>query len=345
MLMWFAIAIACSDPDFGHLGKALDAYDEGRAALSTGSPLVAADAFARAAEADPGSQTLIAWEARALRSANEEGMALNRLNAGLKRFPDSSTLRYDRAALRATMGDISGAAEDLRWLYANEDADPIAVGEDPDFVSLRTDPATRGLVPSPQVEASVELESSTVLLGETYVLDFRITSRAGAPVTIQQVGDDPAQMHIVRIVEDLVDLGDIWAQRRLSVEVRATNPGKTAMGPWMVASASTSVLTERVIIEAINIDGRVSDTGLNKALPFVVPSALWPSPSLPVVLPYEGRQWAVLGPGHSVRPGGSKSGVHMEYREGGQPRWTAWQVVPDGQVQLWDGGERVSHSD
>ena len=40
------------------LGDALDAYDEGRAALSTGSPMVAAEAFARASASDPGSHTL-----------------------------------------------------------------------------------------------------------------------------------------------------------------------------------------------------------------------------------------------------------------------------------------------
>ena len=41
--------------------------------------MVAAEAFARAAAADPGSYTLVAWEARALRQAGQEGTALNRL--------------------------------------------------------------------------------------------------------------------------------------------------------------------------------------------------------------------------------------------------------------------------
>ena len=340
MLIW--LALACSDPDFGHLGHALDAYDEGRAALSTGAPMVAAEAFARAAAADPGSYTLVAWEARALRQAGQEGTALNRLNAGLKRFPDASVLRYDRAALRAKMGDISGASDDLRWLYANELANPISVGEDPDFISLRTDATARTLVPPAQVEASVEVNSPTVLVGESYALDFRITSRTGVPLVIKAAGDDPALMHMIRIVEDLIAEGDIWSQRRISVEVRATTPGKIAVGPWMVESASTSVLTERVIIDAVDIQGRGGDSAGQGYMPLLVPSTLWSSPSLPLIAEQAGSRWALLGPGHIVRPDGAKTGLHVEYREGGQPQWVAWQVSSASEVELWDGVERVS---
>lgn len=345
MLTWLVFFLGCSDPEFGHFGDALEAYDQGRAALSTGSPMVAAEAFARAGASDPGSHTLIAWEARALRQANEDGMALNRLNAGLQRFPDASVLRYDRAALRAKMGDIAGASEDLRWLYANERADPIAVGEDPDFVSLRTDSAARMLVPSAQVEASVELASPTVLVGESFVLDFRITSRAGAPVTIKSSDEASGPLRVVRIVEDLIDSGDIWAQRRLSVDVQAVEGGKTVMGPWVVQSAATSVLTERIIIEAVEIDGRRPAPETESYLPLVVPSALWADRSLPMVTDHDGEEWAVLGPGHSVRPSDSKSGLRMEYREGGQPKWTAWRIDSGRSVELWNGGEQVSARD
>ncbi len=341
----FWLTLACTDPDFGHLGVALEAYDDGRSALSTGSPMVAAEAFGRAAAADPGSDTLVAWEARALRKASEEGLALNRLNAGLKRFPDSSLLRYDRAALRAKMGDISGAADDLRWLYATEEANPIAVGEDPDFVSLRTDPTARILVPSAQVEASVELGSATVLVGETYVLDFRITSRTGAGVSLRQVGDSPAPMHIQRIVEDVIDAGPIWTQRRLSVEVKATTVGRTAMGPWMVDSASTAVLTERVLVEAVALEGRRMHSKQAHSLPLVVPSTRWPDASPPGIEGEGDERWAILGSQHSVRPQESKTGLHMEYREGGQPRWTAWQLAAGVGVELWEGGEAVSRLD
>ena len=47
MLIW--LAIACSDPEYGHLGEALEAYEDGRVALSTGAPKVAAESFAHAA--------------------------------------------------------------------------------------------------------------------------------------------------------------------------------------------------------------------------------------------------------------------------------------------------------
>lgn len=243
------------------------------------------------------------------------------------------------------MGDIAGASEDLRWLYANESANPIAVGEDPDFVSLRTDSTARTLVPSAQVEASVSLDSPTVLVGESLVLDFRITSRAGLPVSIKPVGTEPEPLHVVRIVEDLISSSEIWAQRRLRVEVRAIAAGKTAIGPWIVESASTSVLTERVIIEAVEIDGRRRPEEAEEYLQLAIPSVVWPSPSLPVVLRHEDRSWAILGPGQSARPAESKSGLNMEYREGGQPIWSAWHLRPDEPVELWNGAERVTRRD
>ena len=170
MLIW--LVLACSDPDYGHYGDSLQAYEDGRVAMSTGAPSVAAEAFSRAVKFDPSSEVLVAWHARALRASEQSGPALSVLNAGVRRFPSGHLVRYDRAALRAKTGDFAGAAEDLRWLYANEKANPIIVGEDPDFLPLRTDPITKSLVPQAQVEATVESESDSVLVGDPHVLDF-----------------------------------------------------------------------------------------------------------------------------------------------------------------------------
>ena len=117
------------------------------------------------------------------------------------------------------------------------------------------------------------------------------------------------------------------------------------MGPWVVQSAATSVLTERVIIEAVQLEGRRSSNEADAYPSLVVPSALWADRSLPMVTNHDGEEWAVLGPGHSVRPSDSKSGLRMDYREGGQPQWTAWQIASGRSIELWNGGEQVSARD
>ena len=111
--------------------------------------------------------------------------------------------------------------------------------------------------------------------------------------------------------------GDIWAQRRSGGDSSATTPGKTAVGPWMVESASTSVLTERVIIEAVDIQGRGGDSNEAEGT-----CHSWFRARLVQRFSADGRgarrgSWALLGPGHSVRPSDSQSGLRMEYREGG----------------------------
>ena len=77
--------------------------------------MVAAEAFA--GQALPIGESGDAWEARALRQASEDGMALNRLNAGLLRFPDASVsgmtarLSGPRWATSPGIGDPRGSMQ------------------------------------------------------------------------------------------------------------------------------------------------------------------------------------------------------------------------------------------
>jgi len=337
MLIW--LALACSDPDFGRYGDSLKAYEEGRVAMSSGAPMVAADAFALATRLDPSSEVLVAWEARALRAAEEDGAALSRLNAGVRRFPDGHIVRYDRAALRAKTGDLAGAAEDLRWLYANEKANPIVVGEDPDFLILRTDPTTKQLVPQAQVEASVVAESDSVLVGDTHVLDFRITSRTGAAVVIAPMADDEPELVVRRIVEDVVEDGPIWTRRRLRAEVLAVNPGRTVIGPWLIRSAGTSVITERVLVEALELSGRRVSPRLDRSsLTLEVPTSRWASQSPPYLGVEEDGAWALLSASQDFRPKEMELGLRMEVRHAGQPRWKALRISGEPGAEIWGDG-------
>lgn len=337
MLIW--LAFACSDPDFGHLKIALDAYDEGRAAMATGAPEVAVEAFERAVAADPESPTLAAWEARALREAGRESEALTRLSAGLKRFPNSSAIRYDRAALRARAGDVSGASDDLRWLYANEAANPVQVGEDPDFASLQADASARLLVPSAQVEASVTAASSSVLVGDRFGLDFTIVSRTGAPVLVRPASEDGTALKVVRIVEDVTDVGPVWTKRTLRVEALATDSGRLILGPWLVESARTTALTERVLLDGVSIDGRTPVSSPSSAMQIVVPSSALEGGDLPKVVSILGHRWAMVTP--EQRPVDSEvmTGIRIDYRERGQPVWSALALKPEADLDVYSDGQ------
>jgi len=337
MLIW--LAIACSDPDFGDYGDALHAYEDGRVAMSTGSPLVAAEAFARAAQADPSSEVLVAWEARALRAAEQNGAALSRLNAGVRRFPMGHLVRYDRAALRAKTGDISGAADDLRWLYAHEHANPIVVGEDSDFVMLRTDPIAKELVPQAQVEATVEAESGSVLVGDAHVLDFRITSRTGAAVKIARLEEGGQGLVIRRIVEDVIEEGPIWTRRRLRAEVLAVEPGRTVIGPWLVRAAGTSVITERVIVEAVELQGRRRGPDRDRnTLSLEVPTTRWADQAAPYLGIEQDGAWAVVSSDEDFRPKSMSLGLVMEVRHAGQPQWRALRISGEPGAEIWGDG-------
>jgi len=337
MLIW--LAVACSDPDFGHYGDALQAYEDGRVAMSTGAPLVAAEAFARSVEADPSSEVLVAWEARALRAAEQNGAALSRLNAGVSRFPNGQILRYDRAALRAKTGDISGAADDLRWLYAHEHANPIVVGEDPDFLLLRSDPVAKELVPQAQVEASVEAESGSVLVGDTHVLDFRITSRTGAAVKIARLEEGGQDLVIRRIVEDVIEEGPIWTRRRLRAEVLALEPGRQVIGPWLVRAAGTSVMTERVIVESVELQGRRQRAAKDRnSLSLEVPTTRWAEQKAPYLGIEEDGAWAVVSSDEDFRPQSMALGLRMEVRRAGQPQWRAIRISGEPGSEIWGDG-------
>ena len=344
MLIW--LALACSDPEYGHLGEALEAYEEGRVALSTGAPEVAAEAFARARTLDPERAGLVAWEVRALQELGEAQTALARLNAGVTRFPRSELLRFERAKLRAAQGDVEGAATDLRWLYEQEAVHPIKVGEMPVFAPLKVDPSTKGLVPSATVTAEVWAPQETVVVGEPHAVEFEVTSRTGVPIEILPVEVSEGDLPVLRIVEDVVAADDIWTKRAIRVERIATTAGRAALGPWLVQAGTSMAVTERVVVNAIALHGAGQEhasggRGHRRMTSLAVPSSRFAgeSPS------FEGGlgddAWAVIPSGMVLEPITAELGPRMEFREFGQPVWSALQVASVGPARIKQGGAVV----
>ncbi len=247
--MIFIWLIGCADPDFGHVGLALESYDRGILSMQQGDPIAAASAFSEAIALDPKRPVLRSWEAQALMDAGQSERALSRLNDGLHRFPANAEMRHQRAALLARSGKLAESAKDLRWLYAHDAAHPILVGEDPDFVGLKADPVFAKLVPDAVVDASVVGEEGSILVGDTYSIEFSITSRAGTPITITNRGESMEWLDLYRVVEDVTSDTQIWARRRIRAEYRALKPGRHVAGPWLVEVADSRALTERVVVE------------------------------------------------------------------------------------------------
>ena len=334
MLIW--LILSCADPQYGAFGDSLEAYDLGRAAMESGDYLNAAASFKKAMKADPNRPSLIAWYASALDHAGDAQGALQHYDDGLKRFPSDVDLRYNRAALRAKTGDLNGSAGDLRWLYANDAVHPVQVGEDRDFVGLGTDPVFSKLIPAAQVEASVKGESGSVLLGETYSLEFGVTARSGAAVELELVGDPVPHLRLQRLVENVVDVGDIWTQRVLRAEYLGVKPGRVVAGPWLVSASGTTSLTGRVDVEVVQLPGQSGVSPLDE-VELSMPSVVWAELSHPGIIEKGDDSWAWMPAGSYIRPASAADGVKMEYRLGGQPQWSAVRLKAGVEVHLSDG--------
>jgi hypothetical protein len=337
------LALACVDPEYGHLGDALDLYEDGRAALATGAPDVAAEVFSKASALDSDRAELVGWEVRALIESGEDLRALARLNAGVRRFVNSEILRFERAKLRASQGDMTGAAEDLRWLYANEAIHPIEVGEMPEFAGLKADPSTKSLVPSATVEARVWNRQEPVLLGEVHSLEFEITARTGVELGIQslEAGADP--MRVNRIVEDIVSSDEIWTRRVLRVERMADAIGQTVLGPWVIDAGTSTVVTERVVVDVIGLESGSpkSVAGESASVPLTIPSSRFAKAHAQIERVNLLESWAVVPAGMGFGPAGAELGPRMEYREYGQPVWVAKLVSGVGPVRIKKNGSVV----
>jgi hypothetical protein len=202
------------------------------------------------------------------------------------------------------------------------------------------------LVPSAQVEASVELETESVLVGERYVVDFRITSRTGAEIVLESLAEEVGPFLVERLVEDVLEEGPIWSRRWLRAEVLAVKPGRTVVGPWLVRSAGTSTITERVIIEAVALEGRLAvPVDSEHALGLVLPSTRWADIQQPFLGIQPDGRWAVLPASMSFRPKAQALGPRMEFRVGGQPKWAAIKITGESGAEVWSKGAPVVRID
>ena len=344
------LGLGCADPELDPIRKALVAWEEGRAALEAGRPSEAESRFKEAAAADPDSPVLAAWTARAREEAGDLPGAIALLDAGIARTPDDPTLRFNRACLRARMGDASAAAEDLRFLYARDLLDATEAGSDPDLQILAGDPATAGLVPRPTVVVEARPESGSVLLGEAWTLEMEIESPVGAPLRISLEGEPGGLLQLERVVEDQLRADGRTTTRRLTVSWTAVRAGRASNGPWRLEAGAATGLVAASEVEVVALPGRAEGVA-EPTSEIPVPSAWLPQDELPwvgeadgwlvVIVPREADLRATDSTGRSVRPG-----RRYELRELGQTRWVAglWPCGQQVEAQVTQtGGSLKSH--
>ena len=158
----------------------------------------------------------------------------------------------------------------------------------------------------------------------------------------------PADGHlrVQRIVEDIVESDEIWTRRILRVERIADKPGQTALGPWVVQSGESTAVTERVVVEAIGLDGSdasrlLKPEGLPASIPLMVPSSRFPENGPQFDSEIGAGAWVVVPADMVFDPAGSEIGPRMELRKSGQPVWTAKLIQATGPARVKRGGAVV----
>jgi hypothetical protein len=283
-LLALVLVAACgSDPVLDPVDDALDAYDDGRAALTRGDAVGARTAFALARSFQPDDPTLAAWEAHAADQAGDVSGALALLNVGVAAWPSSVDLRYNRAALLARTGDVAGAAVDLRVLYKAGVVHPRDAADDPDFAPLAADPTTAGLVPPPALAVTARGEGGAVLLAERWSLEIELRGPTGADLVLQSTGSATPLLRLDKVVEELLPGDARETPRRLRLEYRAVQAGTGTIGPWAAKAGRAAGLVPAQSVEVVPLPGRESGESGPPLAGVPLPSALGPPDPAPMV--------------------------------------------------------------
>ena len=342
--MILLLILACGDPQLREARAALDAYDAGKVLLDAGKPREAAARFGEAALHDQNSPELLAWQAQALSDAGEGSAAIELLTQGLSRFPDDPTLRYNRAAALVHDGALDAAAADLRALYSLGLADPVEVGDDPDFAALQADSRFSDLAPAPQVDLSARGEPGPVLLGDTWTLELSVSARRGELLSITDMGEPTGLLRHTRTVEDIASGDARVGSRTLTITWRAVAPGDGTLGPWLVAVGGQSALTPSFPVSVIALSRPAILQPDEAGTVYSVEALLAPTPAV-----WAGRllgRVAARAPADAsvtVTPEAGEADadpIRLELRRDGQPEAGAslYRVAGPARVQITRAG-------
>jgi len=335
--------LACQgDPQMTRLSEALTEYDRAQDAAERGDWPGAAAAFEAAAQEHPEAAALHAWHAEALAQSGDLSAARAVLDAVMPAFPGNLDLRYNRAAYAARAGALEAAAADLRYLYARDLLDPLVAGEDPDFADLARDPQYSALAPAPQVRLQVRGEAGSILLGEPYTAELVIETKSDEPIAVENIGALPALLQHTRTIEDLTIEESGWSRRIVSVEWTARSSGEERIGPWLLSAHGSSAIADPLPVIVVTLPGRPGAAPAASLPGVLLPSQLRGARTLPIAERLEDGRLAVMHepddpPITEATPAGA-----MEYRVGGQTRWSISLFSASGPTTFTVSGTRLT---
>ncbi|MDG1479666.1 MAG: tetratricopeptide repeat protein [Myxococcota bacterium] len=335
--------LACQgDPQMARLSEALTEYDRAQVAVERGDWPGAAAAFEAAAQKHPEAAALHAWHAEALSQAGDLSAARAVLDAVVPAFPGNLDLRYNRAAYAARAGALEAAAADLRYLYARDLLDPLVAGEDPDFAELTRDPQYADLAPAPQVRLQVRGEAGSILLGEPYTAELVIETKRDAPISVENIGAFPMLLQHTRTIEDLTIEESGWSRRIVSVEWSARASGEERIGPWLLSAHGSSAIAEPLPVTVVTLPGRAEAEPSASPPGVLLPSQLRGARALPLAERLEDGRIAVMHEPDDSPTTEATSAGSMEYRIGGQTRWSISLFSASGPTTFTLSGTRLT---
>ncbi len=260
MIAWLALS-ACQEPDpeLVALARAFSEYDRGRAALEAGRPADAVAALDAALAVRPGDPLLGAWRAHALAESGDVAGAVKGFDAVLEAWPDFTPARLLRGTLRLQLGDVDGAATDVKravgqdWLAARSlRLDPV-IGpwlEDPRFAAL----------PRESLRVAVQGPEGSVFIGSEAMVRIGVLGADDDPIHLDLAGQGPWELaSVTESTRPTTDgpLRDLRLGLRAKGAGRVEVAGQVVAGPWRaplpslvlesVAPPGTPVVESRLV--------------------------------------------------------------------------------------------------
>jgi hypothetical protein len=237
------------DPDLITRRRALDAWEEGKAALELGRAGAARAHFEAALEARPGDPLLEAWRARAEAATGDLDTAIATLDVVLRKRPAFAEARYNRAAYLARAGRLDEAGPELERALAAGGFEARAVLDDPDFQPHLDHPAL-SFLPAAPVEVALKGPGGSTFLNSEAEVRLEVVGRDLADLQVEAPPvRGPFRLGRVDVHRTLAEVGD--DQVVVTWGLLATGAGEARVGPVTVRAGARSAQADSVVVQAL----------------------------------------------------------------------------------------------
>ncbi len=341
-MMWWGLLWACSSPGDVELRdqrRALDAWEEGEAALAAGRAADARRAFDRGLVARPSDPILLAWRAQAEASDGDLERAVATLDGVLEAQSGFAEARYHRAACLARLGRPEEAGPDLRRAIEDGASSARQARLDTDFRPF-VDHDAFGFLPDSSLLVVVEPLPERAFRG----------SEVPVVATVRDLAD-PEALDVQGLVRGPVDLRRSVEDRRrgpdgttvhLRWDLVLTGTGPVSVGPLSFRVEGEQHTTAASTVQAVGPEGKAHAEASRWRLGSATRLGAHLTLDQPQVR--EDRVFVRTDATSQVttEPSGGVLARH-ERRTEGQPDWVVWELRWVQKVVVRGmGGERFS---